>query len=246
MAKGRCLELEGAGRRPVGRWAAWWLRADPWPLLVLALVLSSGYFWLYRSPTVAMVGLAYHDDFCLGSFLFGLVAAVRCAQLLVRQSCEVRFVVLSLDEFRSRRWFFPWLIAITTGTFLMVRAELPMHLSFLLSRPGLDANANEALADPGNAQRLAGRRAGLYQVAGVEVIGETVVLYLGKDKGSYGFARVPGTKADRVSNDSGWVHHADHEGSPKTEGFRDPRGDRIGGDWFVMYSGYWRWKVGWS
>jgi hypothetical protein len=48
---------ESALGRPIGRWGAWWLRADPWPLLLVALALPAWFFWRYRSPTVAMVGV---------------------------------------------------------------------------------------------------------------------------------------------------------------------------------------------
>jgi hypothetical protein len=205
-----------------------------------------GYFWVYRSPTVAMVGLAYYYDFCLGSFLFGLLAAGRGVQLLVRNSYEARFGVQS-GVCRSRRRFWPWLLVVAAGTFIMLESQTPMHVSFLLSRSALDHMADEALADPANAQRLAGRWAGLYRINGVEVIGNTVVLYLGKDQGSYGFARVPGAATDVIFNMPGLedsTHY--HRDFPKQEGFKDPAGMKIGGDWFVMYSSYWRVKVGWS
>jgi hypothetical protein len=247
MSQDNRLEIEDASRRPAGRFAHWCLRADPWPLLLLALALAGGYCWTYRCPTRALVGLAYYEDFCAGFVLFGLLAAGRCAQLLVRGELATR---LGTDDgvARSRRWFLPWLVLIAAGTFLVVRWELPLLVSFHLSRPALDRLANEALADPAQAQRLSGRWAGLYRIVGVEVIGKTVVLYLGDDRGSYGFARVPGASSDEIFNLPG--HKRDpqnHRDFPASHGgASDPEGKRITGDWFVMYSGYWRWKVGWS
>jgi hypothetical protein len=81
----------------------------------------------------------------------------------------------------------------------------------------------------------------------VEVIGNTVVLYLGKDEGNYGFARVPKAASDVIFNMPGNEDNTHyHRDFPKHKGSRDPEGKRIMGDWFVMYSSYWRVKVGWS
>jgi hypothetical protein len=193
-----------------------------------------------------MVGLAYHHDSWLGIFLFGLVAAGRGAQLLVRNIWESRYGIRS-TEYRSRRWFILWLIMIAAGTDVMIELQLPMLLSFLVSRPALDRIANKALADPTNADALADQRAGLYRITGVEVIGNTVVLYVGKERGNYGFARVPGAASDVISNQPGFEGFSGyHRDFPKQENFRDPEGRRIKGDWFVMYSSYWLTKVGWS
>jgi hypothetical protein len=238
-------KVSGAGR-PIGWWGRWCLRADPWPILLLALLLAFGYFWVNRSPTVAMVALAYSRDLCLGSALFGLLAAGRSLQLLVRHSCESRYGIQP-GGFGSRRRFWPWLAAIAGGTLLMVQLQLPMHIAFLMSRAAMDNLADEAMANPANAHLLAGRWVGMYRVAGVEVIGKTVVIYLGKDGGSYGFARVPGVASDLIYNlpDSENGPHI-HRDFPETSPPRDPEGRRISGSWFVMYSGYWRVKVGWS
>jgi hypothetical protein len=129
----------------------------------------------------------------------------------------------------------------------MLWSEFPMHVSFMLSRPALDGMADEVLNDPANAHLLAGRWAGLYHINGVEVIGNTVVLYLGKDKGNYGFARVPKAAKDAIFNTPGLEDNPHYHGDfPKRDGPKDPVGKRITGDWFVMYSSYWRVKVGWS
>ncbi len=232
--------------RPIGRWARFFLRADPWPCVLLALALAFAFFWVYRSPTVAKVGLAYYHDFCLGSVLFGLIAAGRGAQLLVR-NWYVGNVGGYAGLLRSPRWFWPWLLGIAGGTYFMLQYQVPMKLAFALSRPALDRLADEALADRANANLLAGRWAGLYRIAGVEVIGRTVVLYLGQDRGTYGLARVPGAATDSICNRPGSEDKPDHhEDFPKEEHFADRVGERMDGDWFVMYSWYWLVKVGWS
>jgi hypothetical protein len=206
----------------------------------------AGYFWVYRSPAVASVRLNYYFDFCLGSFLLGLIAAGRGVQLAVRNSYESRLGVPSGAR-RSRRRFWPWFLGIAAATQLMLWSELPMHISFLLSRPALDDIADEALDDPANAHLLAGRWAGLYRVSGAEVIGNTVVLYLGKDGGSYGFAHVPKAASDVIFNVPGLEDRPHYHGDfPKRDGLKDREGKRITGDWFVMYSYYWSVTVGWS
>jgi hypothetical protein len=205
-----------------------------------------GYFWVYRSPTVAMVALNYYDDFCLGSFLFGLLVAGRGAQLALRNSYEARFGVQS-GVCRSGPRFWLWLLVIAAATYFMLRSELPMHASFLLSRPALDRIADEALNEPANAHLLAGRWAGLYRIDGVEVMDSTVILYIGRDKGNYGFARVPQATNDVIFNMPGLEDNPHYHGEfPKRDGLNDPEGKRITGDWFVIYSSYWRVKVGWS
>ncbi len=232
--------------RHIEGWDRWWLRAEPWPLLLVALALMFAYFWWYSYPAVAMVGLSYCFDFCLGSFLFAMLAAARRVQLAVRRSYETHFG-LPPGALQSRRRFWPWLLAIAAGTFIMVASQFPLHASFLISRPALDGIADQALADPVGAPALAGCWAGLYTIRGVEVIGSTVVLYVGKDKGNYGFARVPGAPSDVIFNMPGLedrpMYHRDF---PKHDAGNDPVGRRISGGWFVMYSGYWRVKVGWS
>ena len=239
----RCKDYSG---HPI-RWpASWLLRADPWPLLLIALILMLGYLWQYRSPTVAMVGLAYYSDFCFGTFLFGLIAAARSIQLRVRNHYEARLSVGS-TACRSRRRFWPWLLAIAATTYLMVWTGLPMHICFLLSRPAMNRLADEALADPANAHLLSSRWAGFYKISGVEVIGNTVVLYLGKDEGNYGFARVPGATTDTIFNVPGHEDNAHfYRDFPKQQLAGDPVGERMTGDWFVMYSSYWKLKIGWS
>jgi hypothetical protein len=112
----------------------------------------------------------------------------------------------------------------------------------------MDRIANAALADPDNAHLLARRWAGVYFITDVEVIGETVVLYTGKDRGSYGFARVPGVKSDTIFNEPGGedLPHFFANFPECKEGRRDVGGRRIEGDWFVVYDSYLWVKVGWS
>src|SRR5947209_2430387 len=138
---------EDAAARSLGRFTSWCLRADPRPLLVLALVVMLVYLWRYRCPALAMVARAYYEDFCFGLFLFAVVAAGRAVQRLLRNSCEARFG-LQTGAFRSPRWFWSWLLLIGAGTLFLIQSQLPMHISFLVSRAALDAIADEALAHP--------------------------------------------------------------------------------------------------
>jgi hypothetical protein len=243
---GQDLLIPKQNDEALGRWGPWRLRAPAWPILLLALALAAGYFWVYRTPTVSMVGLNYYFDFCLGSFLFGLLAASRGIQLLWRNTLAARLGSRACAS-RSSRWFWAWLFLIAAGTCWMVDCRIPMRLSFAISGPPLDHIADEALADPEKAHLLAGQWAGLYHIDGVEVIGDTVVLYLGKDRSSYGFARVPGARTDVIDNRlHGEEDLRHHQAFPQGKGTGDVEGRRIQGDWFVVYSWYWLVKVGWS
>jgi hypothetical protein len=231
---------------------SWWtrrlLRAEPWPLLIVSLLLFLAFCWWYSTPIIAKVAINYYGDFCYGFVLFVAIVAGRGIQLFVAMSCA-RHRGLSFEAVRSRRRFWPWLGVIVVMTLVTVREEVPMYVGFYLSRPGLDSLADEALADRANAHRLVGRWAGGYRVAGVEVIGETVVLYLDHPEGNYGFARVPGARSDHIYNMSHTPEGPEnHRAFPPYNGRKatDPVGQRIGGDWFVVYSSYWRVKVGWS
>ena len=129
----------------------------------------------------------------------------------------------------------------------MLWSQLPMHVFVMLSRQDLDSLADVAVSDPANAHRVVGCWAGFYRIDGVEVIGHTVVFYLGKGKGNYGLARVPSARDHVIFNMPG-LEDGPHycRDFPKQEGFNDPSGMRITGDWFVMYSSYWLGKVDWS
>lgn len=239
-------ESEGRGDLSAGWWTRRSVRAEPWPLLLVSTLLLLTYCWFYSVPQCAMVGHVYYGDFCCGFVLFGVIAFGRGVQLFLAR-WRARCYGVSFEEVRSRHRFWPWLGAIIAVTFVSVREEVPMHAGFIVSQPWFDALADEALADPANAHRLTGRWAGGYRVAGVEVIGETVVFFLDRPEGIYGFARVPGTRSDHIYN---LPHTPDdpsnHRAFPPSSGLTDPVGDRIAGDWFVVYSGYWRVKVGWS
>jgi hypothetical protein len=204
-----------------------------------------GYFWVYRTPTVAMVGLSYYFHFCFGSFLFFLLAVGRRFQVRVRNSFESRLGVRP-EAYRSRRWFLPWMLLIGAATYYMVSSQLPMHVAFVLSRAAMDDLADEALADAANANLLAGRWVGLYRINGVEVIGKTVVLYVGSDKGSYGFARVPGAAKDTIHSGTDPEDPHFHRDFPRRNASNEATGKRLADDWFLMYSWYWLVKVGWS
>src|SRR5439155_12203772 len=135
----RHLDQNRAGP-PVARWKRWCLCADPWPLLLIALILSLYSCWVYRCPTTAMLGLASYHVFCAGAVPFALLAGGRSAQLLLRWECEAR--LQAPNVFRSRAWFWPWLILLATETCFAVESRLPMRAAFWLSRPALDRVAD--------------------------------------------------------------------------------------------------------
>lgn len=114
----------------------------------------------------------------------------------------------------------------------------------------MDRLADAALADPANARLLAGRRAGVYRIDRVELIGNTVVLYTDNSWGEHAFVRAPGAKSDNI-------HGLPSEDKDDPRFYKDlPKGPngrtddrearRIRGDWFVLYSVYWLIKDGWS
>jgi hypothetical protein len=223
---------------PIGRWARWCLRADPRPLLVLALALPLWYFWEYRSPAAAMVAVTYCVGACFGMVLFGLLAAGRGVQLFLRSSCAARCQV-DPALFRCRSRFWTPFILIAAVTFLMVLFCVPLRLAFLVIRPALDRVAERALADSAYAESMADEWAGVYRIAGVKVIGRTVVMYVGKKHGDYGFARVPGAvHGDLVFNRPGAEDRPGYHSDFPRAHLGDPVGERITGNWFVMYSSY--------
>jgi hypothetical protein len=195
-----------------------------WPWL---LAIGAGAYLLIWS-NLPIYGLF------LGIFFFGLLAIGWGVYSSLRTS---KAMELGVQSSRCRRRFWPGFLVTATGTCLMLWSQLPMHATFLVSRSWLDNLADEALADPSNAHRLAGRWAGFYCITGVEVVGETVILYIDKNPGSYGFARMPQTAENRVSLCGPQF---------PVRNVLDPEGERIAGNWFVVYSSYWRVKVGWS
>lgn len=230
------FQLEEVAEPSVGWWKRWWLRADPRPLLLFAIVVMLWLFWEYRSPSVAMVGINYYRDFCLGAFLLVAFVFAQWTQLLVARYLDQSFWP------RHRSW--PWFLLIAAATYLAVWFEFPMQAAFFLSRPALDRIANEALVNPANRHLLVGQWAGLYRIEDVEVINGTVVLYTDRPEGTYGFARVPGAKSDKIYNGGHMDSPNHHQDFPDWKYPRDREGQRITGDWFVVYSGYWLVKVG--
>lgn len=225
-------------------WTRWRLRAPQWPIL-LAAVLFGGYsFWIFRSPAVAMVGGIKVEGFCYAALFFALLAVVRGAQVSVRYSMELAYRV-SHQSLHLRTWCLPWLFLIAAVIYFAIGEQWPMRVAFWWSHSALERLADKALADPDNAPQLAGQWAGVYRIAGVEVIGTTVVLYLGQDKRDYGFVRAPGAVNEMIQNQNRFapLDYQQCEAFPEGE---DRVGKRIGDDWFVMYSWYWLVKVGWS
>lgn len=241
------VESEQDADRPIGHWEMWLLRADPRPLLLIAAIVAFSYMWKYHTPLTAKVGGTYVHDYFDRVYMLVLFAALRWVQRSAQKRCETR---LGLPEgaHASRIWFWPPLALIATGTLYAIQCEAPLYVAFHLSRPGLDALADEAIRDPVKAPLLAGRRAGLFRIEGVEVIGRTVLLYIDHEKGMYGFAHIPNTDRPFVQNvpksEDPKFRFADF---PPTHDLRhDPRAERIAGDWFVVFSGYLKIRVGWS
>jgi hypothetical protein len=234
-----------ASGRKIGWLARSLLRASPGTALFAALVVVLAYLWDFRTPYPAMTILPRYwarVDLAL------LVPVCRILQLVVCVICAA-FYGISPGALRSRRWAWPWLLLLYAGACLAIDARLPPYAGFWVSRPFLDRMADDALADPANAGRMTGRWAGVYAVQGVKVYGRSVVFYTGKYGGSYGFARVPGAAADRIDNDPrGRVARDCHYTAdfPTTNAPDDPMGERLTGDWFVMFSWYMSVKDGWS
>jgi len=229
----RC-ESQCAAMHTAGWWDRWCLRADPRPLLLLAILLMTASFWVCKSPAVAMIAEKHYVAIGLSLILLYVFAWVRVFQERWRNFYEERYLIPT-GAYRSRRWFLPWLLVIAGATFFMLVHELPIYVSFQLSCSALDRIADEALADPTNLHLLAGRRAGLYRVEKVEAIGGTVVLYIDQSEGTYGFARVPGVRNDVIHN---WGNKDDpnyHQDFPEPKYPGDLEGQRIAGDWYLVY-----------
>jgi hypothetical protein len=203
--------------------------------------------WHYRTPRLAMTALALCMEVCsIGPFFVLLLNAPRFAQLGLRRYIESR-LWLPQRVIQKQHPFWPYLVAIIVFGIVAIQMQIPLKVASYLSESAFDELADAALADPENADQLANRWAGLYPISGVEVIGKTVVLYVGLDRGSYGFARVPDAPADEIFHVPWAKDQPSHcEEFPKIEGSRDPHGKRIYGDWFVVYSYYWSIKIGWS
>jgi hypothetical protein len=239
---------DGLLDEPLDWWTRLRLRAPWWPYVLAAVLFGCWYFWRYRSPTVAMVGWTAVEDFWLAALFFGLLAGLRGYQVLVRYCAEIECGVPH-QFFRLRSWCMPWLFLIAAGIYFGIGEQWPMRVCFWCSRPALDHLANEALADPPNAQLLAGQWAGLYRIEGVRVLGASVVLYLDEDEGNYAFVRAPGATKDLIHHHGNHADDDDREypefpAASKSES--DLLGKRLNDDWFVMYSWYRLVKVGWG
>lgn len=232
----------------VGRVRRFWSRAPRWPIVLLAIAAVVGWFAELRSPDVAMqnpfwLSVGYMPAMLLS---FAMIAGVRWLQLMLQLHYEGR-QGMERPAFRRRRIVWLWLIFAAGCTLAMIPTQWPMNVGFTASRASFDRLANEAISDPTHLDRFSGRWAGLYQVSAVRVIGRTVVFYLDKDGGIYGFARVPGATNDLVFNAQGLEFNPNYwHDFPPQIALADPVGDRISGDWFVVYSDYRHSKRGWS
>jgi hypothetical protein len=244
------------------------LRLDPLMILIVALMVMSRHFWSYRMPSTAMHGVGRVGDFCFGSFIFIVIFVCGLVVLEIRQRYEVRARLASTADRRYRR-FWKSLVLVAAAMFIFLHWNVPMQVCFRLSRPAFEALANDALADPAHSNKLVGQRAGMYPIMGVKVIGKTVLLSVAQRKFqgiavsdrpnegydfnlAFGFARVPGARADIIYNMPELPDTKNlpgyHRDFPEQDYFLGKKGDcegeRIADDWFVFYSSYLRAKTG--
>jgi hypothetical protein len=176
-----------------------------------------------------------------------LLPGVHMLQLGARKVCLA--AMGSGQHVPRARWsFWPWFLLLLGAGYLAGLSNLPMQAGFYLSRSAMDRLAAEALSNPEKCEQLVGRWAGVYPIEGIEVIGQTVVLYTAHDRGFYGFLRAPGARSDKIFYDSTNTNEHHFAEFPRSddriEG--DRWAQRVRGEWFVMYSVYWRIKDGWS
>jgi hypothetical protein len=138
------------------RWSSWCLRADPWPLLLAALLAMVTAFWQYRLPQSAMYALVYVATFVLGVAFLTLLTLTRGLQGGLRTYYERRVNVHG-DLRQANRRFWSWLLIIVIATSVSIWARLPLEVGFLISRPALNQIADEALAHPDQLIQLTGR-----------------------------------------------------------------------------------------
>lgn len=137
--------MSAADDLPESRWKRWCLRADPLPLMLLAVAALAWHFRALRTPEVALQAWARINCLAEGAYLFGALAAARVAQLLLTNWCEAGG---RPGPHRSPLNFFPWLVGDAVGASLLVWSDLPLRASVRVSRPWLDALADEALRAP--------------------------------------------------------------------------------------------------
>ncbi len=226
------------------RWTRWCLRADPRPLLLIALLGMCATFWEYRLPQTAMHALGYVEIFVLSGVFLAMLATARRLQLGLRAFYERRLNDAD-KSYRSKRRFWSWLLLMAAATTVGLWTRLPLGAGFLVSRATLNQIADEALAQPERLKQQTPRWAGVYEIARIEVIGTTVVVYIGDDP--FGFARVPTAASNIVFNREGIPPDERRcKDFPIRQGFESCEGDRIFADWFVVYTWYGWNKIGWS
>jgi hypothetical protein len=234
--------------KQLGPWTRWFLRAPPWPSVVVASMVMLQALWPFRMPRATMQpsSLVTLELCCSAPVWLLILMMPRLSQLAWRSLIESR-LGLPRKVLQTRHPFWPYLVVIALMGYVAVEQHIPFKVATVLSEHAFDELADAALADPKNVHELVGRRAGLYSIAGVEIIGNSVVLYVGRDRGNYGFVRVPNAPADIIFNEPRDPDNpAQCNDFPKTADGLDPYGKRIFGDWFVMYSFYWSIKDGWS
>jgi hypothetical protein len=213
-------------------WQRWFLRADPWSAVIFAVLVLLWECWEFSSPLVAMGDLGIVAF--LGTVFFLQLA--RLAQYPVRWVFE-GYCNAYPNPYLSRRPFWPWFVLLTFGAIVLAATRLPLTLGFLVSAPAMNRIADDALADPIIVAELGGQRAGIYQIEEVEVVGQTVVLYLHRTPwGSYSFVRAGGATENRYRGSLPGlpVSPIDHV-DPNKEYF-PAMADRVWGDWFVRYA----------
>jgi len=230
---------------PINRWTKFWLRANSQPFIWLTIAVVLFFIWAFRNPNPSMVGISY-----AAFFLFGClpIICLRKAQLDIKARLE-KTLRLQPDQFRRGyplRYSFLPLVAMG---WLILYSQAPMACGFRLSRTSLDHWADEALANPEDLERFQGRWAGIYRISSVEVYGQTVVFCTGESaKGCWGFARVPSASGQEVYHIPELLNHPNlskdnlRDFPPRDLLSRDIVGQRISGDWFVVYSNYWYYK----
>lgn len=242
MSQGVQIEAEVRAGLARDRQAAWPLASSPRTILLVAWGAALWQLWRFRSPAVCLVRFAQFDALLNGVLICGALVIGRVVQLHLQRRMETRQALEPGSLQRVSR-FWPSLLGCAAFTILAIGTDLPMRLAFFASQRALNQIADEALGNPMNANALAGRWVGFYWIADVKVNGSTVILMLDKDR-DFGFIRAPRARGMTIRNpepaadDSGFFAEMPADDLIAA--------DRIAGDWFVMYSIYWRLKYGWS
>ncbi len=241
--------------KPIGWWPRFLLSANPVPGIALTALLMGFVLWIFSLPNLSMFALAYPCWFFLNSMLFLPILLLREAQLSLSRFLSKRWG-LPRDEHGSRKLFRYWSLGIFVISWLLIYFQTPLTCGFALSRAELDRIADEALAQPDNLDRFRGRWAGIYRIYEVKIIGRTVA-FCTRSSEMWGFARAPGAPHQQIRSSTmpeeelssyAHFHFRDFpiEAEARENWISDIEGERLHGDWFVFYSGYWRQKIGWS